>query len=135
MYDIIVIGCGVAGMTAALYARRNGMTALVIEQETIGGQISKSPKVENYPTIDSIAGMELAEKIFDQITDKGADFELDTVNKIEKNGDIFTITDDLPKSFIVCRAPWRKSKKIIYLTQISSQTLLHRAAGYNTQEF
>ena len=52
MYDIIVIGCGVAGMTAALYARRNGNTVLVIEQESIGGQIAKSPKVENFPTIE-----------------------------------------------------------------------------------
>jgi len=94
MYDIIVVGCGVAGMTAALYARRNGMTVLVIEQETIGGQISKSPKVENFPTIDSISGMDLAEKLFDQITDRGAEFELDTVTKIEKEGDIFKVVTE-----------------------------------------
>ena len=94
MYDIIVIGCGVAGMTAALYARRNGMSVLVIEQETIGGQISKSPKVENFPTIESISGMDLAEKLFDQITEKGAEFELDTVTKIEKDGDIFKVTTE-----------------------------------------
>ena len=91
MYDIIVVGCGVAGMTAALYARRNGMTVLVIEQETIGGQISNSPKVENFPTIPSSSGMDLAEKLFDQITEKGADFELDTVMSIDKQGDIFKV--------------------------------------------
>ena len=90
MYDIIVIGCGVAGMTAALYARRNGMTVLVIEADTIGGQISKSPKVENFPTIPSIEGMELADKLFEQITEKGAEFELDTVKEIVKDGKEFT---------------------------------------------
>ncbi len=72
-------------------------------------------------------------------------FDLDTatvakrtrqfLEQAEKNGDIFTISDDIPKSFIVCRAPWRKSKKIIYLSQISSTTLLHRAVNYNTSEF
>ncbi len=59
----------------------------------------------------------------------------DFLERAEKNGDIFTIAEDLPKSFIVCRAPWRKSKKIIYLSQISSTTLLHRAVSFNNIEF
>ncbi len=73
--------------------------------------------------------------IFDLDTATVAKRTRDFLDKAEKNGDIFTIAEDLPKSFIVCRAPWRKSKKIIYLSQISSQTLLHRAAGYNTLDF
>ncbi len=72
--------------------------------------------------------------IFDLDTATVAKRTRDFLEIAEKNGDIFTITDDLPKSFIVCRAPWRKSRKIIYLSQISSTTLLHRAESYYTQE-
>ena len=52
MYDIIIIGSGVAGMTAALYALRSNKKVLILEKENYGGQIAKSPKVENYPTME-----------------------------------------------------------------------------------
>ena len=51
VYDIVIIGAGAAGMTAALYALRNNKTVLMIEQEQIGGQIANSPRVENFPSI------------------------------------------------------------------------------------
>ena len=51
MKDVIVIGAGAAGMTAALYALRNGKSVLILEEETVGGQIATSPRVENFPTI------------------------------------------------------------------------------------
>ena len=69
MYDIIIIGGGPAGMTAALYAQRNGKTALVIEKNAFGGQIVNSPLVENIPGSKSITGSEFAEKFLDQILD------------------------------------------------------------------
>jgi len=60
MYDIIIIGGGAAGMTAALYSLRSGKSVLLIEKETIGGQISKSPRVENFPSIKEISGSEFS---------------------------------------------------------------------------
>lgn len=87
VYDIIIIGAGAAGMTAALYALRNGKTVLLIEQSGVGGQIADSPKVENFPTIPEISGSDFAEKLFEQITERGAELEYDTVTRVVKNGE------------------------------------------------
>ena len=91
MYDIIVIGGGMAGMTASLYALRNDKKVLVLEKECVGGQIAKSPKVENYPTTKSISGTELADQLFDQILDLGVNFELEDVVSVEKQDDVFKV--------------------------------------------
>ena len=87
MYDVIIVGAGCAGLTAAVYALRASKTVLILEAETIGGQISSSPKVENFPSIKSISGAEFSSNLFDQATDLGADFELDRVTKVI-NGDV-----------------------------------------------
>ena len=95
MYDIIVIGAGPAGMTAALYALRADKKVLVIEKETFGGQITFSPKVENYPGFSEISGNELADRLLEQITEHGADIELAEVTGI-KNGDgVKTVMTDI----------------------------------------
>lgn len=94
MFDITIIGSGVAGMTVALYALRSEKKVLILERENYGGQIAKSPKVENYPTIKSISGYELSDKMYDQIIDLGVTFELEEVQKLEKTGNIFKITTD-----------------------------------------
>ena len=95
MYDIIVIGAGPAGMTAALYALRADKKVLVIEKETFGGQITFSPKVENYPGFSQISGNELAEKMLEQITEHGADIELAEVTGIKCNEDHKTVITDM----------------------------------------
>lgn len=97
MKDVVVIGAGAAGMTAALYALRNGKSVLVLEEETLGGQIASSPRVENFPSVQEISGLELSNNMFEQITFHGADFELEKVQKVEKQGDIFEITTDYGK--------------------------------------
>ena len=83
-YDVIIIGAGVAGMTAALNCKRAEKSVLLLEQECVGGQIALSPKVENYPTKKQISGSELADEIFDQITEWGTDFDLDQVEKVTR---------------------------------------------------
>ena len=83
MTDIIVIGAGPAGLTAAIYARRAEKQVLLIEKECFGGQITHSPKVENYPGYESLSGSELGDKLFEHATAAGADIELDTVTGIE----------------------------------------------------
>ncbi len=84
MYDVIVIGAGAAGMTSALYALRNGKTVLVLESESLGGQIAMSPRLENYPSIKLISGEQFADNLFEQITALGAELEIDKVIGIEK---------------------------------------------------
>ncbi len=84
MYDIIVIGAGAAGMTSALYALRNNKTVLVLEGESLGGQVAMSPRIENYPSIKEISGEKFADNLFEQITALGADLEIDKVTGIEK---------------------------------------------------
>lgn len=89
MYDILVIGGGVAGLTAALYARRAGKTVLVVEKNAYGGQITTSPKVENYPAFPSISGLELGDLFTAQAQNAGADMEFDEVTSIEKTDEGF----------------------------------------------
>lgn len=91
MHDIVIIGGGPSGMTAALYALRANKTVLILEKENFGGQIANSPKVENYPTINEISGLDLSDRMFQQISDMGAEFELEDVIGIEKNGNSFTV--------------------------------------------
>ena len=94
IYDIIIIGGGPAGLTAALYAKRANKSVVVIEKATFGGQITFSPKVENIPGFVSLSGNEFAEKLVEQVIGAGVDFEMCEVLSI-KDGDIKTvITDD-----------------------------------------
>lgn len=91
MYDIIIIGAGPAGLTAAVYAGRAEKKVLVLERETFGGQITHSPRVENYPGFLQMSGNEFAEKLLEQAMNQGAEIELDTAVGITKNGDVFTV--------------------------------------------
>ena len=92
MYDIIVVGAGAAGMTSALYALRNSKTVLVLESESLGGQIAMSPRLENYPSIKEISGEQFADNLYEQIIAHGADFEVEKVVSIEKTEDkIFNV--------------------------------------------
>ena len=95
MTDIIVVGGGPAGMTAALYAQRNGKSALVLEKHGFGGQITYSPKVENWPGTAQMSGNEYAEALLDQIMNQGAEVDLAEVTKIEDHGNFKRVfTDD-----------------------------------------
>ena len=94
MYDIIIIGGGPAGLTAAVYARRAGKSAIVLEKASFGGQITYSPKIENFPSAVSVSGTELADKMMEQALSQGADVELEEALSVEKNGDIFKVITD-----------------------------------------
>ncbi len=93
MYDIIIIGGGPAGLTAALYAKRANKSVLLIEKETFGGQITFSPKVENIPGFIELSGNEFAEKLVTQVLNLEADVESAEVLEI-KDGDVKTVVTD-----------------------------------------
>ncbi|MBP3692670.1 MAG: FAD-dependent oxidoreductase [Clostridia bacterium] len=94
MYDVIVIGGGPAGLTAALYALRANKSVLIIEKGGFGGQITYSPKVENIPGFISLSGNEFAEKLTEQVMEQGADIEIATVTGVKDNGTNKTVVTD-----------------------------------------
>ena len=91
MYDIIIVGGGPAGLTAAVYALRAGKTVLVIEKNSFGGQIAFSPKVENIPGTIQISGAAFADQLVEQAMNLGAEVELEKVVKVEKTDGIFRV--------------------------------------------
>ena len=114
MYDIIVIGGGPAGMTAALYAARAGKSVLMLEKAAFGGQIATAPRVENFPTILEISGAQLADKMFEQTTSHGVEFDMGTA-EVQKtaNGNFLVKTE---YSEFQCHA-------VVLATGVSHKTL------------
>ena len=94
MYDIIVVGAGPAGLTAALYACRASKSVLVLEKGAFGGQITYSPKVENIPGFASLTGNEFAEKLVEQVLLQGAEVEPCEVLGVKDNGETKTVITD-----------------------------------------
>ena len=99
MYDIIIVGGGPGGLTAAVYALRAGKTVLVIEKNGFGGQIAYSPKVENIPGTIQISGSAFADALIEQAMNLGAEVELEKVTGVEKQGDVFTVTTEEGSSY------------------------------------
>ena len=99
MYDVIIVGGGPAGLTAAVYALRANKTVLVIEKAGFGGQIAFSPKVENIPGFQQIGGAEFADKLTEQAMALGAEVELEKVTSVTKNGDIFAVETEEGSTF------------------------------------
>ncbi len=94
MYDVIIIGGGVAGMTAAIYTLRASKKVLILEKENIGGQIISSPLVENYPGFSKISGSELVNNLYKQVLNLKGEVELEEVVKIENSNIKKVITED-----------------------------------------
>lgn len=91
MYDTIIIGGGPSGMSAALNLLRANKKVLILEKESFGGQIASSPRVENFPTIPSISGLDLTNRLLEQIMNLGVEFDVDEVIDIIKEDNIFKI--------------------------------------------
>lgn len=85
--DIIVIGAGTAGLTAAIYGQRAGRHVLLLEEGMYGGQIVNTPEIENYPGIQQISGFQFAMNLYEQATALGAELETGKVVEITENGD------------------------------------------------
>lgn len=121
MYDIIIVGGGCAGLTAALYSARAGKKVLILEGSAVGGQITSSPMVDNYPGIAHMSGMEFADNLFSQVSEYGVELELDIVTDVKKDNDgTFTVTSDYGMY---------KSRKVIIASGVK-----HRSLGLENEE-
>jgi thioredoxin reductase (NADPH) len=88
LLDVLIIGAGPAGLTAALYAKRYGLDVTVLEGNLYGGQIANAPEVENYPGIRSISGVDLALQIYDQVAALGVDVKLEGALSFDFSGTV-----------------------------------------------
>lgn len=94
MYDLAIIGGGVAGMTAAIYAARSGLSAVILEKAGFGGQAALTAKIENYPSFREIEGFELAAKMKEQVDALGVESRYADVTGLTKADGVFTVTTD-----------------------------------------
>lgn len=92
-FDIIIIGGGPAGLTAAIYARRANKTVLLLERASMGGQIATSPRVDNFPAAAGLSGAELSDRLYAQADELGARIELEEALEIQ-NGEVKTVVTD-----------------------------------------
>ncbi len=93
IFDTIIVGAGPAGLCAALYLARAEKSVLLIEKAAFGGQITYSPKIENYPGIPASSGNEIAEKLVNQVLDLGVEIEVAEVTGVE-DGKVKTVKTD-----------------------------------------
>ncbi len=94
MYDVIIIGAGPSGLTAAIYAARANLSALMIEKGAPGGQIVNTNEIENYTGFQKLSGSDLALKMFDHAMALGANYEYGNVMEVKKIGDFFEVITD-----------------------------------------
>lgn len=90
MYEIIIVGAGPAGLTAALYARRANKKVLVLEAKNYGGQIINASKIENYPALPNISGFDYATNLYQQVKDLGVEIKYEAVIRIEEEKIVVT---------------------------------------------
>ena len=110
MYDIIIIGAGPAGLTAALYAVRSNKKVLVLEAKSYGGQIINANKIENYPGLPIISGFEFATTLYNQVKNLGAEIKFETVLRIDENKNVITIKNEYQGKAIILATGAEKRK-------------------------
>lgn len=94
MTDVIIIGAGPAGLTAALYAARAGLSVLVFEKNIYGGQVAVTSEVENYPAIERITGAEFSKSLYKQVIKQNVEVRLEEVKRVDFAGDVKKIFTD-----------------------------------------
>lgn len=125
MYDLIIIGMGPSGMSAALYAKRSNLNTLILEKNSPGGLVNTTNKIDNYLGIPGVTGPELAYKMFKHVSEMNIPFKIEEVNNVVKEKDLFKVTTNkseyTTKSVIVSSG--RSSKKTPFEEKVSTLKL------------
>lgn len=111
MFDIVIIGAGISGMTAALYALRAGKSVLILESSSFGGQIINSKEIENYPGVKNIDGFSLMKNLYDQINSYGVNYKNEKVIKLIDSNTIVT-ENNTYKAGVIIIATGLKNKTL-----------------------
>ncbi len=129
IYDIIIVGLGIAGINASIYAKRSGLNVLVFEQETPGGLLNKIDLIENFPGYINISGPDLATKLYEQFSHLNIPLKIENVLKIEndKNYKSVITKNNIYKSKTVIIATGRRPKK---LNIVNEEKLLGKGISY-----
>lgn len=112
-FDIIIIGSGTAGLTAAIYSARAGKRVLVLEAKVYGGQIIESAEIENYPGIKKVSGYEFAENLYNQALDLGIEVIFEQVTGIaadEQKKKVITADNEYIGSAVIIANGLKKRK-------------------------
>ena len=116
-YDVVIIGSGIAGMTAGIYLKRNNINTLIIESDTPGGQLNRSNIIENYPGYTSIDGPSLAYNIYEQVNKLRINYLFDSVSNIDFNNNIIKTNNSEVKYKYLIIATGRSPKKLDILKE------------------
>lgn len=115
-YDVIIIGAGPGGMTAAMYASRANLSVLMLDRGIYGGNLNNTAEIENYTGFKSVKGPDLAKQMYEGATQFGAEYAYGTVTKVELDGEIKKVTTDMDETY--------RAKAIVIATG-SDQRHLH----------
>lgn len=129
IFDCVVVGSGIAGMTSAIYLKRAGLNILLLEKNAPGGQINMSPAVENYPGFKSIAGAILAMNIFEQVQNLNIEYKYGNVLSVKKDNDIFKIKTDI-EEYISKTVIIATGRKVSKLNLESEEELIGKGISY-----
>lgn len=125
MYDLIIIGMGPSGMSAALYAKRSNLNTLILEKNSPGGLVNTTNKIDNYLGIPDVTGPELAYKMFKHVSEMNIPFKIEEVNNVVKERDLFKVTTNkseyTTKSVVVSSG--RSPKKTPFEEKVSTLKL------------
>lgn len=126
-YDIVIIGGGVAGLTAGIYSVRAGKSVLIIENNYIGGTTATLEVIENYPGFSKISGIELVQKMYSQCIDLGVNFEFTNIKHIDFDKNTIELTDKNIQYKALIIASGSSPKK---LNVENEETFLHKGLSY-----
>lgn len=110
MYDLIIVGAGPSGMSAALYALRANRSVLILEKESFGGQIINASNIENYPAISNISGFDFATNLYNQIKNLGVEFKYEEVLEVTEKMDVKTSKNMYHAKSIIIATGLRKRR-------------------------
>lgn len=113
-YDCIIVGAGIAGITAGIYLKRSNLNCVVFDKDAPGGKLNNIHRIDNYPGVSKIAGPELAMALVNQAMDLGVKLDYGAVSEIRKEGDIFVVQTDMGafESYSVIVATGIENKKL-----------------------